>query len=244
MATLSNRKIGTLTLDITTTEDHESALRVTDNPIESGAVISDHAVLDPKQITIEGMLVGYEPPSSSFSSSSATAIRTPDFVNRAGFPMPNLFTEATLAKMAKLSTVPSNNIRAIGGGNTDSFSSAGFGSEINSRIAKIQADFEKLQGSGETIEINTGTRLYKNMLITLFGVMQSTDGGVTVRITAREIKIVETSSTGALAGLKKSGRTAIQAASTTVRGEVNLKEVEKKVSFARGRIGYGIGDKK
>lgn len=246
MATLSNRKIGTLTLDITINEEHESNLRITDNPIESGAVISDHAVLEPKQITIEGMLIGYEPPSTSIVSSNVSAIRSPGFVNNAGFEVPSLFTKFTWLKMNKLPNTITNNIRAIGSAKDNSFNSAGFGSEINARIAKIQADFEKLQGNGETIEINTGTRLYKNMLISMFGVTQSIDGGVTVRLTAREVTIVETSSTGALAGLKNAGKTAVQAASTTVRGEVNLKEVseEKRRSAARSAVGYGIGDKK
>lgn len=71
MATLSNRKIGTLALDITTNEDHESKLKVTDNPIESGAVISDHAVLEPKNgcdWSIEGGLLNIIPATHTLPS--------------------------------------------------------------------------------------------------------------------------------------------------------------------------------
>ncbi|WP_262054232.1 hypothetical protein [Haemophilus parainfluenzae] len=35
-AQVSNRSIGTITFDVVTTEDHQSDLSITENPIESG----------------------------------------------------------------------------------------------------------------------------------------------------------------------------------------------------------------
>lgn len=51
---------GTFSLDINTVEQHTSKLRVTENPIENGANIADHAVLDPKEVTVNGLVVSYE----------------------------------------------------------------------------------------------------------------------------------------------------------------------------------------
>lgn len=63
MIEVTSRKIGTFRLDATEQENNKSTLRTTKNPIESGANVADHAVLEPKQITIKGKIVAYEPPS-------------------------------------------------------------------------------------------------------------------------------------------------------------------------------------
>ncbi|MCO6548372.1 MAG: hypothetical protein J6583_11435, partial [Gilliamella sp.] len=55
-------------LDINTIEQHASKLRVTENPIENGANIADHAVLDPKEVTVYGLVVGYETNTFSFDN--------------------------------------------------------------------------------------------------------------------------------------------------------------------------------
>ena len=63
MIEVTSRKIGTFRLDATEQENNKSTLRTTKNPIESGANVADHAVLEPKEITIKGKIVAYEPPS-------------------------------------------------------------------------------------------------------------------------------------------------------------------------------------
>ena len=59
---------GTFSLDINTVEQHTSKLRVTENPIENGANIADHAVLDPKEVTVNGIVVSYEVNTPSIDS--------------------------------------------------------------------------------------------------------------------------------------------------------------------------------
>lgn len=54
-------------------------LAITENPIEDGSVIADHAVLEPKEITIMGVVVDYDPkdgrpPSTSNSRSKISDI--------------------------------------------------------------------------------------------------------------------------------------------------------------------------
>ena len=59
---------GTFSLDINTVEQHTSKLRVTENPIENGANIADHAVLDPKEVTVNGIVVCYETKQDSITA--------------------------------------------------------------------------------------------------------------------------------------------------------------------------------
>lgn len=47
------RSVGGLVFDATFKESHESPMEVTENPVESGVKISDHAYLGPKRLTIE-----------------------------------------------------------------------------------------------------------------------------------------------------------------------------------------------
>ncbi|WNY18528.1 phage baseplate protein [Xylella fastidiosa] len=61
MITLTHRHIGTITLDAVLEETHQAELRITENPIESGAMIGDHAVLMPQTVTIAGIVVDYHP---------------------------------------------------------------------------------------------------------------------------------------------------------------------------------------
>lgn len=47
------RAIGGLVFDAVFEEQHESGLDVTDNPVETGVVVSDHAVKRPERVTIK-----------------------------------------------------------------------------------------------------------------------------------------------------------------------------------------------
>ena len=98
----------------------------------------------------------------------------------------------------------------------------------DSRVQKCYADLVACQKSGETIDIQTGINLYKNMLIQSVAVNQSQDGSATFTITAREIFIVETqtaqskSKTG-VSGKTKSGRAAAQSATKSQQGATQPK---------------------
>lgn len=47
------RSVGGLTFDATFFESHESELEISDNPVESGVTVSDHAFMLPLTLTIE-----------------------------------------------------------------------------------------------------------------------------------------------------------------------------------------------
>lgn len=238
-AQVSNRSIGTITFDVVTTEDHQSDLSITENPIESGAAIADHAVIQPKQVTINGVMVDHDHSTFGLDFPFIGNIRGGiDFLN--SFPLPVKVitqTSQTIARAGRaISQVAGaysqaksilNQARAIApflpdfglGGLLDS--SAG-----DSRVQKCYADLVACQKSGETIDIQTGINLYKNMLIQSVAVNQSQDGSATFTITAREIFIVETKtaqSKSSASGKSKSGRAAAQSATKSQQGSTQPK---------------------
>lgn len=50
---LFSAKIGPVPLNLVISEKHSSKLGITENPIETGSKITDHAYLEPKQLTLE-----------------------------------------------------------------------------------------------------------------------------------------------------------------------------------------------
>ena len=238
-AQVSNRKIGKITFDVVTTEDHQSDLSITENPIESGAAIADHAVIQPKQVTINGVMVDHDHSTFGLDLPFVGNIRGGiDFLNN--FPLPVKVITQTSQTIARAGRVISqvagaysqaknllNQARTIApflpdfglGGLLDS--SAGDG-----RVQKCYADLVACQKSGETIDIQTGINLYKNMLIQSVAVNQSQDGSATFTITAREIFIVETKtaqSKSSASGKSKSGRAAAQSATKSQQGSTQPK---------------------
>ena len=238
-AQVSNRKIGKITFDVVTTEDHQSDLSITENPIESGAAIADHAVIQPKQVTINGVMVDHDHSTFGLDLPFIGNIRGGiDFLNN--FPLPVKVITQTSQSIARAGRAISqvagaysqaksilNQARSIApflpdfglGGLLDS--SAG-----DSRVQKCYADLVACQKSGETIDIQTGINLYKNMLIQSVAVNQSQDGSATFTITAREIFIVETKtaqSKSSASGKSKSGRAAAQSATKSQQGSTQPK---------------------
>lgn len=229
-AQVSNRKIGKITFDVVTTEDHQSDLSITENPIESGAEIADHAVIQPKQVTINGVMVDHDHSGFGLDLPYVGNIRSGlDFLNHLPFPCAVVTrTAQTIAKARRLMSQATgmlqtvNKARQIAPFLPDFGLNQWIGSDGDNRVQKCYADLLACQKSGETIDIQTGIRLYQNMLIQSIGVNQSQDGSATFTITAREIIIVDTqtaqNSKISSAGKSKSGRAAIQSAVKAQQG--------------------------
>lgn len=265
-AQVSNRNIGQITFDAITVEEHQSDLSITENPIESGAAIADHAVIQPKRVTINGVMVDHDHSAFSGSIPFLGNIRgASDFLN--AIPLPVEVVTKTAQTVAKAGRVISqaagafnqvknafNQVRSIApflpdfglGGLLDS----GVG---DSRVQKCYVDLVDCQKSGETIEIQTGLHLYENMLIESISVNQSQDGSATFTISAREIFVVNTQSSSSgggggggksggkgttAAGKSKSGRAVAQSASKTQQGTTQpIKATPKKTSHLGNVIG-------
>lgn len=50
---VANRSIGALQIDAVISENHESLMVITDNPVEQGSNVNDHAYVEPKRVTLD-----------------------------------------------------------------------------------------------------------------------------------------------------------------------------------------------
>lgn len=235
-AQVSNRRIGKITFDSVTTEDHQSDLYITDNPIESGASISDHAVVKPKVVTINGIMVDHSPSSFGVDIPGLDSLRGGiDFLNDLPFPCKVVTkTAQTIARAGRLvsqgagilktSAELANKAKKLAPFLPDSAFGEWLDTSLggDSRVQKCYSDLIACQRTGETIEVQTGIHLYKDMLIESIAVNQSQDGSATFTITAREIFIVHTQTVqnaNSPSGDKKSGRAATQSAKKVQQGK-------------------------
>lgn len=215
-ASVVSRAVGTFHFDAVTGEGHESSLRITENPIESGAAVADHAILEPKEITITGVLVGYEPPSfvSDFIGSPLAAVKD--------LPL-SLDIKAVTAQAESMV----NRYIGVAKGVIDNAPRvlAPFlpeylkpDKDTAATLDRVGRGFEQLlalQKSGEPTDVHTGLRLYKNMMLKNISVTQMYDGSAEFSLTLREIFIVESQTAqGIHPDVKKSAPTTTQMGKT------------------------------
>lgn len=181
---------GSFNFDIVTVENHTSTLRVTENPVETGSNISDHAVLEPKEITINGVMVGYNrPPKLS--------------LNSFGFDLPDFPLPFDVSPIADQALEIANDFVGMG-------LSGSAGQVINiaadflpnfqtpladfsggDRIKNAFDNLLALQRSGEPVTVTTHSKQYENMMITSIVFDQDKEFSGEFSITFREIFIVE-----------------------------------------------------
>lgn len=154
------RSIGDLVFDATFIEDHSSELEVTDNPIETGALVSDHAFMKPLRLSI---------------TAGVSAVLLPS-------------------------------------GNPD----YGKGEERPTTAYEL---LSALQQEREPFDVQTGLRIYENMMCIGFHSRQDKDSSSIFYFTAqlREVLIVDTETT--TYPPRKAGATAQQANKTKAKGE-------------------------
>ena len=224
MLELISRKIGTFKLDATEQEDNKSTLRTTKNPVESGANVADHAVLEPKQITIKGKIVAYEPPLLTRGGEILQLVR----FNLPYIKTAHRFTQKAYKLYTDAKHIKNEAIRYAKIFGIDKkareiapFLTDGNKNKDNSAAKnRLQSLYEKLleiQKSGEFLEVTTGLKTYKNMLITSIEITTESDLYADVTLILEEVFIVETKTAG---GLNVGGRAA--------KRSVNLGKTEPK----------------
>lgn len=191
-ATVVTRSIGEFELDAVTVEGHESSMRLTENPVESGADIADHAILEPKEITVTGIMVGYEPP-QHFKNMLGNDLSFMD-----EYPMPMEIRASTRQAEAMYNQIvgQAQDIKAQVGKVLAPWypEAAGMANDSSpslDRVGKAYEDLLSIQKKGEPITVQTGIKQYENMLIISIGVTQQYDGSAEFSLTLREIFIVE-----------------------------------------------------
>lgn len=182
------RSMGGLVFDAVFEETHESELEVTDNPVETGVKISDHAYMNPLRVTI-----------SAGVSDTPLAVLTNDaFASDAG------------------------------------------------RSKRAYEVLTELQRSGEPFSVQTGLKLYENMVCTSIRTSQDKDSANVLLFTAvlREVIIVYTQVVRYPP--RKPGATKRQASAKKDKGEQQGTEVTdkpKKQSLSK-KLADAIGGKK
>lgn len=199
MLKLISRKIGTFKLDATEQEDNKSTLRTTKNPVESGANVADHAVLEPKQITIKGKIVAYDPPLLTRGGEILQLVR----FNLPYIKTAHRFTQKAYKLYADAKHIKNEAMRYAKIFGIDKkareiapFLTDGNKNKDNSAAKnRLQSLYEKLlevQKSGEFLIVTTGLKTYRNMLITSIEVTTESDLYADVTLTLEEVFIVET----------------------------------------------------
>jgi hypothetical protein len=181
----------TFGLDINTVEQHASKLRVTENPIENGANIADHAVLDPKEVTVYGLVVGYEPRISAIESITGYSFEK--------YPLPmrvNPITDQAEKIIQRYYALRNHGVKKtvnqIVADFLPDYQSPLLNSLSSDRIADAHKKLLAIQRSGEPVTLQTNTRQYKNMVLTSVGLTQKNRMSGEFLLTFREIFIVET----------------------------------------------------
>lgn len=179
------RSMGGLVFDAVFEETHQADLEVTDNPVETGVVVSDHAYMKPLSVTL----------------------------------------------CCGVSDIVLNQINT-----TDAFASDA------SRSKKAFELLTELQKKAEPFDLQTGLKLYKNMICTSIRTSQDKDtsNALVFEATLREVLIVYTQSVKYPP--RKAGGTKRQAGAKKDKGEQQGKEVSdpKKKASLLSKIGKAV----
>lgn len=232
-ATVVTRSIGEFELDAVTVEGHESNMRLTENPVESGADIADHAILEPKEITVTGVMVGYEPP-QHFKNLLGNDLAFMD-----EYPMPMEIRAHTRQAEAMYNQIvgQAQDIKGQVGKVLAPWypEAAGMANDSSpslDRVGKAYEDLLSIQKKGEPITVQTGIKQYENMLIISIGVTQQYDGSAEFSLTLREIFIVESQKAQGI-------HPDVKASSPTKKnmGKTQPKKVDEDISLIFGMSG-------
>ena len=251
--TVAAFSVGTFTLDCQLEESHESNLVITENPMESGAVSSDHSYLEPKRYGVRGIVVSYEP----FALAEKLFGDVP-FVRSLPLPMAvGAYIDQAQAVFNRYAGQVINTVNQIQSAATklapwlpDSLGWLGDEAPTANRFEKIYADLLSIQASGELLTVTSGLMTYNNLLLESIAVNRGTDDSIEVSLAFKEVHVVETRTVSGLVvnvpvpktkpeGTKKTARAADQAAKPKAKGKTNpVKQTpEKKQSLLSRAFG-------
>ena len=231
---VKSRRVGDFVFDATLGETHESTLNITENPIETGESISDHAFLSPKPVVISGIMVSYDPPKGvgDLLGGAFSFIRE--------FPLPapvRGLTNQTLQYVVRVlptATQAAGSSRMIAPYLPNFGASGNDSSPSMERIGRAYADLVALQQSGELLEIVTGARLYKSMMLNNVTMIQTNDGAGEFTLALREVFVVSTAQEGGLVLPQNTqGRTGDQSANAQNHGRTQPQSVIHRAGEGR-----------
>ena len=258
--TVASFSVGSFTLDCQLEESHESNLTVTENPMESGAVSSDHSYLEPKRYGVRGIIVNYEvfnPAQDLFGGALDFAKSLPlpgglaSQIDQAAATF-NRYAGQAVNALNKVQNVASK----LGSFLPDSLGWLGDEAPSANRFEKIYADLLSIQASGELLVVTSGLMTYNNLLLTGVAANRGTDESIELSLSFKEVHVVETRTVSGLVvnvpsqkkaadakskpeGKNKTGRSADQAAKPKAKGKTNptKQAPQKKQSLLKKMVG-------
>lgn len=259
--TVASFSVGSFTLDCQLEESHESNLTVTENPMESGALSSDHSYLEPKRYGVRGIIVNYEPFALAQSLPGADNL---DLLKSLPLPLGvgaaidqaqatiNRYAGQVLNAVDKIQSVATKLGRFL----PDSLGWLGDEAPSANRFEKIYADLLSIQASGELLVVTSGLMTYNNLLLIGVAANRGTDDSVELSLSFKEVHVVETRTVSGLVvnvpsqqkaadakskpeGNKKTGRSADQAAKPKAKGKTNptKQAPQKQQSLLKKMVG-------
>lgn len=235
-------KIGTFVFDVVMDETHHSELKVTDNPVESGSQISDHAILMPRPFEISGVMVDFDPGDTLFNQvAEDNYIREPNFIDSVPIPgvMKGMTVQAVNYVNRVLDQVASAASSLVGGSTGQRALAQWLPSLMNvdatdlatseQRVADALTALRSMQQSAVPVSIVTSTASYEQCLILDVQVNITKAGSATFALKCREIFITTTQKASGItvpSEKKTQGRTAKQLAKTVNKGDGDLKKVD------------------
>lgn len=192
---ISSDSLGIFTLDVINNELHVSKLRVTENPIESGSTVADHAVTEPKEVTMTGIIVGYNP-NSRFHVMEALGLGR---LKVKEYPLPvdlKAIMGIVESKVDRVVTATQNAVKTakdVANDLTPNIDVKKFDSSTTSdRIATAYNALLNVQSKGGLLRVVTHAKVYHNMLITSISMTQSDALSASLTITFKEVVIAKT----------------------------------------------------
>lgn len=214
--TVTSRRIGTFKFDVVVSEAHNSTLNITENPIETGESIADHAFLAPDGIIVSGVMVSYEP-HQGFDSILPENL---SFVGELPLPVNvDAITAQARAMASQVISVTQEIKPRVIAPFLPNFNRGGQdNSSTLNRVMRAYQDLKAIQKSAELVEVVTGSAIYKNMALQNISLVQTDDGSAQFTLALREVFIVNTQTAGGLTVQPAPGRTSNQSATTVNNG--------------------------
>lgn len=235
-------QIGTFVFDVVTEENHHSELKVTDNPVESGSQISDHAILMPRPFEVSGIMVDFDPTDTLFNQlAEDNYIREPDFINALPIPgtIKSLTSQGVNLANRLLDQVASAASSLVGGSTGQRALAQWLPSLADSdttdlatsdqRVADALTALRSMQQSANPVTITTQTATYEQCLLLNVDMRFTRAGSAEFSLKCREIFITATQTASGVtvpSASKTSGRTTSQAAKPVNKGAQAMTKAE------------------
>lgn len=176
-----------IVLDATVSEDYSAPIEITTHPVEEGSDISDHVILRPQKLKIEGKIT--ETPFDIGSQAAGVVSSVAASIGQSlGGALGGVLATAGAAKTLAGVLKPKS---AAGTLNADGTFSAKDVPAESTRLRDAVTEFKNIRDAKVPVTIVTGLQQYTNYLLAGFEVKRGTDtgGSINVSLEFQELQI-------------------------------------------------------